>query len=88
MDVGYDQPLFILPFDHRSSFEKDLFGFHPPLSAEQAATVRESKAVVFGGFKLALAKGAPRAGAGEKIAARYLEWIDVFETARLAAGQA
>lgn len=64
MDVGYDQPLYILPFDHRSSFEKDLFGFHPPLSAEQATTVRESKAVVFEGFKLALARGAPRAAAG------------------------
>lgn len=64
MDVGYDQPLFILPFDHRSSFEKDLFGFKPPLTADQTAIVAESKAVVFDGFRLALAKGAPRAAAG------------------------
>ena len=26
MDVGYDRPRYILPFDHRSSFEKALFG--------------------------------------------------------------
>ena len=33
-------------------------------------------------------KTVTREAAAEKIAARYLEWIDVFETARLAAGQA
>jgi hypothetical protein len=27
MDIGYDRPLYILPFDHRASFEKGLFGF-------------------------------------------------------------
>jgi hypothetical protein len=27
MDIGYDRPLYILPFDHRSWFEKGLFGF-------------------------------------------------------------
>ena len=24
MDIGYDRPLYILPFDHRASFEKGL----------------------------------------------------------------
>ena len=38
-DIGYDKPLYILPFDHRASFEKGLFGFTAPLSAEQTATV-------------------------------------------------
>jgi 5-dehydro-2-deoxygluconokinase len=64
MDFGYDRPLFILPFDHRASFEKGLFGFNPPLSAEQTATVADSKQVVYDGFKRALAKGAPREAAG------------------------
>jgi 5-dehydro-2-deoxygluconokinase len=35
MDIGYDRPLYILPFDHRASFEKGLFGFSAPLTAEQ-----------------------------------------------------
>jgi myo-inositol catabolism protein IolC len=60
MELGYDRPLFILPFDQRSSFEKGLFGFEPPLTEDQMATVIASKQVVYEGFKLALSKGAPR----------------------------
>ena len=43
MDVGYDRPLHILPFDHRASFEKGLVGFSAPLTAEQTARVAASK---------------------------------------------
>jgi len=64
MDIGYDRPLYILPFDHRASFEKGLFGFTPPLSPEQTAAVSASKAVVYDGLKLALSKGVPREAAG------------------------
>jgi 5-dehydro-2-deoxygluconokinase len=64
MDLGYDRPLFILPFDQRSSFEKGLFGFKPPLTEDQTATVIASKQVVYEGFKVALSKGAPRETAG------------------------
>jgi len=64
MDIGYDKPLYILPFDHRASFEKGLFGFTAPLSAEQTATVAASKQVVYEGLKLALTKGVPREAAG------------------------
>ena len=64
MATGYDQPLYILPFDHRASFEKGLFGFSPPLGAERTATVAAAKQVVYDGFKAALAKGVPRAAAG------------------------
>jgi myo-inositol catabolism protein IolC len=60
MELGYESPLFIPPFDRGASFEKDLFGFSPPLTAEQTATVGESKHVVHDGFKRALAKGPPR----------------------------
>ena len=31
MPRGYDRPLYILPFDHRESFETKLFGWEPPL---------------------------------------------------------
>ena len=64
MELGYDRPLFILPFDQRSSFEKGLFGFKAPLTEDQTATVIASKQVVYEGFKLALSKGAPRETAG------------------------
>ena len=60
MELGYDRPLYILPFDQRSSFYKGLFGFKSPLTAEQTETVKASKQVVYDAFKLALARGAPR----------------------------
>lgn len=64
MAIGYDKPLYILPFDHRASFEKGLFGFTSPLLPEQTATVAASKQVVYDGLKLALTKGVPREAAG------------------------
>jgi hypothetical protein len=27
--IGFNQPLYILPFDHRASFETKMFGWHP-----------------------------------------------------------
>jgi len=64
MELGYQAPLYILPFDQRSSFIRDLFGFTPPLSANQTETVSASKQVIYDGLKLALARGAPKATAG------------------------
>lgn len=64
MDIGYDRPLYILPFDHRASFEKGLFGFTAPLSPEQTKTVADSKKVVYDGLKSALQRGVPKDAAG------------------------
>jgi myo-inositol catabolism protein IolC len=64
MELGCDRPLFILPFDQRSTFEKGLFGFKPPLTEDQTATISASKQVIYDGFQLALSKGAPRETAG------------------------
>ncbi len=64
MEIGYDRPLYILPFDHRASFEKGLFGFSAPLTADQTAAVAASKQVVYEGLKLSLGRGARREAAG------------------------
>ena len=64
MTVGYDKPLYILPFDHRGSFQTGLFGWKGHLSAEQTAEVCSAKQVVYDGFKAALAGGVPRDKAG------------------------
>lgn len=46
--------LFILPFDHRSTFTTKLLGFeYPPKTAAQKKAVREMKQVVFDAFLLA-----------------------------------
>jgi myo-inositol catabolism protein IolC len=64
MSVGYDRPLYILPFDHRGSFQTGLFGWTGTLDAEQTARVAASKQVVYEGFKTALAAGVPKDRAG------------------------
>jgi myo-inositol catabolism protein IolC len=71
MELGYDRPLFILPYDQRSSFEKGLFGFKPPLTAEQTAKVIASKNMIYDGFKLALTEGVPRETAGILVDEQY-----------------
>jgi 5-dehydro-2-deoxygluconokinase len=64
MTVGYDRPLYILPFDHRHSYAEDIFGFHEPLTADQVAQVGASKRVIYDGFKQAVAAGVPKDRAG------------------------
>ena len=59
MKLGYDKPLYVLPFDHRHSYGSEVFGFKSPYTPEQTAVVAASKQVVYEGFKLALAAGAP-----------------------------
>jgi 5-dehydro-2-deoxygluconokinase len=57
---GYDRPLYILPFDHRGSFETKMFGWHEPLSADQTAQIAAAKQVIYDGFKAAIADGVPK----------------------------
>lgn len=61
---GYDHPLYILPFDHRGSFETKMFGLHEPLTPEQTAQIAAAKQVIYDGFKAAIAGGVPRETAG------------------------
>ena len=64
MTIGFDQPLYILPFDHRDSFETKMFGWEGALSAEQTAQVAAAKQVIYDGFKAAVAGGVPKEHAG------------------------
>ncbi len=64
MSVGYNRPLYILPFDHRASFQTGLFGWKGTINAEQTARVTASKQVVYDGVKVALANGLPKEHAG------------------------
>ncbi|MGD0911076.1 MAG: DUF2090 domain-containing protein [Terracidiphilus sp.] len=61
---GYVHPLYILPFDHRGSFETGMFGWHGELTAEQTAKIAEAKRVIYDGFRAALASGLPKENAG------------------------
>jgi hypothetical protein len=39
MAVGYGKPLYLLAFDHRGSFERDLFGAAHPVSEKVRAGI-------------------------------------------------
>jgi myo-inositol catabolism protein IolC len=60
MTYGFDKPLYVLPFDHRGSFETGMFGWKGALTAEQTAQIAEAKQVIYDGFKAAVAAGVPK----------------------------
>jgi myo-inositol catabolism protein IolC len=64
MPRGYDRPLYIMPFDHRGSFQTKMFGWQSPLSGAQTAEIAGAKRVIYDGFLAALAAGAPKEKAG------------------------
>lgn len=64
MTLGFDKPLYILPFDHRGSFQKKMFGWDGTLTPEQTAEISATKQVIYDGFKAALAAGVPTQKAG------------------------
>jgi myo-inositol catabolism protein IolC len=63
MTHGFDRPLYVLPFDHRGSFETGMFGWKGALTPEQTAQIAEAKRVIYDGFKTAVAAGAPKQNA-------------------------
>jgi myo-inositol catabolism protein IolC len=62
--IGYEKQLYILPFDHRGSFEAKMFGWHGDLTAAQTAEIAAAKQVIYDGFKAAVEAGVPREKAG------------------------
>jgi myo-inositol catabolism protein IolC len=62
--LGFDQPLYILPFDHRGSFQTKMFGWKGELTADQTAQIAAAKEVIYDGFKAAVAAGVPKEKAG------------------------
>lgn len=62
--VGFDQPLYLLPFDHRGSFQTKMFGWKGALSSEQTVQIAAAKRVIYDGFRTAVAAGVPKDKAG------------------------
>lgn len=56
--LGYTKPLFILPFDHRSSFIKAMLGIkNQELTREEIKQVIGEKEIIYEAFKLAISNG-------------------------------
>ena len=79
MTLGYTDPLMILAFDHRGSFESKLMGIAGTPTPEDRARVIAAKHVIFEGFERAL-RGGSIDGAGELVDEQYA--ADVARAAR------
>jgi 5-dehydro-2-deoxygluconokinase len=64
MTIGYDKPLYVLPFDHRGTFQKNMFGWSGSLTPDQTAEIAAAKAVIYDAFKAAVAAGVAKQKAG------------------------
>jgi len=64
-NLGFTRDLFIMPFDHRGSFQEKLFGIkgRQP-NAEETREIASYKKIIFDGFKQAVAAGVPKDKAG------------------------
>ena len=60
MTIGFDQPLYILPFDQRESFQTKMFGWEGTLNAAQTAEIVAAKQLIYDGFQAAVAGGRRR----------------------------
>ena len=61
---GFNQPLYILPFDHRGSFQMNMFGWDGKLTPEQTAEIAAAKRVIYDAFRKAIQTGVPKGKAG------------------------
>ena len=55
--LGYDRDLYMLAFDHRGSFQKELLGIKGTPTREEVARISDIKTVIFEGFLEAHARG-------------------------------
>jgi myo-inositol catabolism protein IolC len=64
MTLGYDRDLYMLAFDHRGSFQKQLLGIAGTPTPEEAARISDTKGLIFEGFLAAHRTGKLGDGAG------------------------
>jgi myo-inositol catabolism protein IolC len=64
MNLGYDQKLYILAFDHRGSFQKKFFGIEGEPDSEQTAIIADAKHLIYEGLLQAVSAGADASATG------------------------
>jgi 5-dehydro-2-deoxygluconokinase len=64
MTLGYDKPLYLIAFDHRGSFEHDLFGASEPVPDHVRDGIIGVKEMIYDAHVQALADGAPAEASG------------------------
>ena len=72
--LGYNRDLFILPFDHRSSFEAGLLGIRDrPADPQEVHQLAGYKRIIYDGFLQALETGVPPNNAAILVDQKYGE---------------
>jgi myo-inositol catabolism protein IolC len=64
MNLGYDEKLYILAFDHRGSFQKKFFAIEGDPDVEQTAIIADAKHLIYEGLVQAVGAGADPAATG------------------------
>ncbi len=64
MALGYDGKLYILAFDHRGSFQKNMFGIEGDPSPADVETIADAKRLIFEGVQQAVSRGAEAGATG------------------------
>lgn len=81
MDLGYDDKLYILAFDHRGSFSKR-FGIEGDPTPEEAKRLADGKHLIFEGIEAALARGADPSVTGALVDEQFGGPAEVPEQAK------
>ncbi len=69
---GFEGSLFILPFDHRSSFEKGLFDINGRMpTSQEKIEISRYKMIIYDGFVQAVSAGIPKKSAGILVDEEY-----------------
>jgi 5-dehydro-2-deoxygluconokinase len=64
-NLGYTKPLYILPFDHKTSLIKKLFGYdYEALSPQQRQEIEDTRMMTYEGCEKAVTMGLPKEEAG------------------------
>jgi hypothetical protein len=64
--LGFDKPPYVLPFDHRGSFQRKLFGWTGTLTANQTAQIAAAKEVIYDAFQAAVRRRVPERKVGRR----------------------
>ena len=64
MALGYDGKLYILAFDHRGSFQKQMFGIQGDPNPEETEKIADTKHLIFEGMLKAVEQGAEAGATG------------------------
>lgn len=64
MRLGFDRPLYILPFDYLASFQTKIIGWNGTLTSGRIAEISAAKRIIYDAFLTAVDSGVPKNVAG------------------------